>query len=157
MSRSEAGFSVEPLSLETMAELTQGLSPEERRILLDHGTERPGCGLLLHTKEEGIYRCRLCGLPLFRSEDKFDSGTGWPSFFQGFDPAHIANYEDHSLGMRRVEIRCGRCDSHLGHVFPDGPPPTGKRFCLNSIAMEFLPHSEPWKALVEGDPDPRLG
>jgi peptide-methionine (R)-S-oxide reductase len=94
---------------------------------------------LLDNKEDGVYSCRLCGLPLFRSRAKFESGTGWPSFYEPFDPGHIRNIRDGSYGMVRTEIRCQRCDSHLGHVFPDGPPPSGQRYCLNSVAMEFFP------------------
>jgi peptide-methionine (R)-S-oxide reductase len=118
--------------------LAERLTPEERHILFDHGTERPFCGLLLHNKEKGLYACKLCALPLFRSGEKFESGTGWPSFTKPFDPDHIRYVDDSSYGMVRTEIRCGRCDSHLGHVFPDGPPPTGKRYCLNSEAMDFV-------------------
>jgi peptide-methionine (R)-S-oxide reductase len=137
--RSASGYDLTPIrgaQRERLAE--QRLNAEERRILLDHGTERPFCGQLLDNKDSGLYCCRLCGLPLFRSEAKFDSGTGWPSFFQAFDPEHTRSLRDASLGMVRTEIRCARCDGHLGHVFPDGPPPTGQRFCLNSAVMEFF-------------------
>ena len=106
--------------------LIAGLSEDERRVLLQHGTEAPFCGVFLDNKQDGVYTCRLCGLPLFRSSAKFDSGTGWPSFFQPVDEAHI-----------------GRCHSHLGHVFPDGPPPTGERHCLNSVSLAFTPNGEP--------------
>jgi peptide-methionine (R)-S-oxide reductase len=92
---------------------------------------------LLNNKDQGFYTCGLCELPLFRSTAKFESGTGWPSFFEPFDPTHISELTDDSHGMRRVEIRCARCDSHLGHVFPDGPRPSGLRYCLNSEALQF--------------------
>ena len=137
--RSGAGYEIAPLPEGKVAELARSLSAEERRVLLEHGTERPFCGLLLDQKEEGIYSCRLCGLPLFRSGAKFESGTGWPSFTQPFDQDHIACVEDRSYGMRRVEIRCKRCRGHLGHVFEDGPPPTGLRYCINGVALKFEP------------------
>ena len=120
---SASGHDLTPLTPEKIAELAQTLTPEERRVLLSHGTEPPFCGGLLKEKGTGVYHCRLCGLPLFRSETKFESGTGWPSFFAPFDPEHVAEIQDRSHGMVRTEIRCARCDGHLGHVFPDGPPP----------------------------------
>ena len=135
---SASGYNLEPLPAARIKELAGKLSPEERHILLDHGTETPFCGGLLDNKKKGTYVCRLCGLPLFKSDAKFESGTGWPSFFQPFDPAHIRNITDSSFGMVRVENRCARCDSHLGHVFPDGPPPTRQRYCMNGVALEFF-------------------
>ncbi len=138
MPTSASGYDVAPLSSEQIERLAEPLSPEQRHILLNHGTERPFCGVFLDNKKQGAYVCLLCGLPLFRSNAKFDSGTGWPSFFQPFDPDHVRELVDSSHGMRRVEIRCARCDGHLGHVFDDGPPPTRLRYCLNSGAMDFL-------------------
>jgi peptide-methionine (R)-S-oxide reductase len=139
MTTSRSGYDVTRLSDDRVNALAAGFTPEERHVILHQGTERPFCGLLLDNKKPGTYVCRLCGLPLFASNSKFESGTGWPSFFQPFDPDHVRNLEDHSHGMRRVEIRCARCDAHLGHVFDDGPPPTHLRYCLNSVSMEFLP------------------
>lgn len=136
--RSSSGYDLERLSAAEVSKLAATLSAEERRVLLNQGTEPPFCGTLLHNKEAGIYACRLCGLPLFQSGTKFESGTGWPSFFDPLHPDHIHEVRDMSHGMVRVEIRCRRCDGHLGHVFPDGPPPTHKRYCLNSVSLEFF-------------------
>lgn len=126
------------------AALVATLSEEERRVLLHHGTEAPFCGVFLDNKHEGTYCCRLCGLPLFRSNAKFDSGTGWPSFFAPFDPAHVHRVHDRSHGMERTEVVCARCGGHLGHVFPDGPPPTFERHCLNSVSLSFVDRGAPW-------------
>jgi len=139
---SESGYDLTPLTPDEVASLAASFTPEERRVILHQGTEHPFCGTLLDNKQSGTYACRLCGLPLFRSTDKFDSGTGWPSFFQPADPEHVAYLEDSSHGMRRVEIRCARCDAHLGHVFDDGPPPTGRRYCMNSVSLEFVAEDE---------------
>lgn len=141
--RSDTGYPLDPLDAATVERLAADLSPEERRVLLHQGTERPFCGTLLDNHRDGTYVCRLCGLPLFRSQAKFHSGTGWPSFFAPFDPQHVQEIEDVSHGMLRTEIRCRRCDGHLGHVFPDGPPPTGLRYCLNSASLSFVDEGEP--------------
>lgn len=138
MSTSASGYDLTPLSDEERDRRAATLSPEERRVLLNHGTERPFCGGLLANKKPGTYVCRLCELPLFRSASKFESGTGWPSFYEPFDSEHVATIRDDSHGMVRIEIRCARCDGHLGHVFDDGPAPTGLRYCLNSASMAFV-------------------
>ena len=143
MPTSRTGYDFSPLPEARIAALAEGFTPEERHVILHQGTERPFCGLLLDHKKPGTYVCRLCGLPLFSSDSKFHSGTGWPSFFQPFDPDHVRNLEDDSHGMRRVEIRCARCDAHLGHVFDDGPPPTHLRYCLNSVSLQFVDAGQP--------------
>ena len=137
--RSASGHDLGPLSATEREQLARTLSAEERRVLLDHGTEPPFCGGLLDNKQEGVYACRLCALPLFRSKTKFESGTGWPSFFEPIDPEHVTSVRDTSYGMERVEIRCRRCGGHLGHVFDDGPRPTGLRYCMNSVSLQFVP------------------
>lgn len=136
-------FDLTPPDDAQRAALTASLSPEERRVLLSHGTEAPFCGVFLDNKRSGTYVCRFCGLPLFRSSAKFDSGTGWPSFFAPFATTHLRNVQDTSHGMVRIENTCARCGSHLGHVFPDGPKPTGLRYCLNSVALGFVGEGEP--------------
>lgn len=152
--RSTAGFDLAPPSAEQHAALARALTDEERRVLLNHGTEAPFCGALLEQKQRGTYCCRLCGLPLFRSGQKFDSGTGWPSFTTPFDPAHVAFIEDRSHGMTRTEIRCARCGGHQGHVFPDGPPPTRQRYCINSVSLEFVADGTPLPdRLARGAPE----
>jgi peptide-methionine (R)-S-oxide reductase len=141
--RSSIGFNLTPPTPAQVTELASHLDAESRRILLNHGTEAPFCGRFDEYEEDGLYTCALCALPLFNSKAKFHSGSGWPSFYQPVARDHIHYIEDRSHGMVRVEIRCGRCDSHQGHVFPDGPRPTGDRYCLNSVAMEFVPEGEP--------------
>ena len=136
--RSASGYDLRPLSLDERSRLAAALTPEERQVILHQGTERPFCGTLLNNKKAGVYACRLCGLPLFKADAKFESGTGWPSFYQPIDPDHVAEIVDDSHGMTRTEIRCRRCDGHLGHVFNDGPPPTRQRYCLNSVSLEFF-------------------
>ena len=134
---SSSQFNISPLSQDEIDTLATGLTAEEARVILRSGTEPAFCGNLLDNKLDGTYTCRLCSLPLFASNAKFDSGSGWPSFFQPYDPQHIREVHDTSHGMVRTEIQCARCTGHLGHVFRDGPPPTGLRYCLNSVSLEF--------------------
>ena len=129
--------------VKSIEEWRRQLTPEQYRIARMKGTERPFTGAYHATKKPGVYHCACCGQPLFDAATKFESGTGWPSFFAPVDPDAVATETDRSFFMVRTEVLCSRCDAHLGHVFPDGPEPTGQRYCMNSASLKLMPKPEP--------------
>ena len=134
---------VKPEVVKTEDEWKDQLGTERYHVLRQKGTEPAWSGALLDVHDPGLFRCAGCGAELFRSDDKFDSGSGWPSFNRALTDGVVNEHEDRSHGMRRTEVTCARCGGHLGHVFPDGPAPTGQRYCMNSLSLEFEPETDP--------------
>lgn len=141
-SRSMTSTTSRPRLQKSDAEWRQQLTREQYHVTREHGTERAFTGPYWNEKRAGTYACVCCGTPLFSSETKFESGTGWPSFFMPLTTDAVDEHEDRSFFMRRVEVRCATCEAHLGHVFPDGPKPTGQRYCMNGTALSFAPKSD---------------
>jgi peptide-methionine (R)-S-oxide reductase len=135
----EVPMNDQPKIQKTDAEWREQLTPEQYHVTREHGTERPWSHLYNTEKRDGVYHCVACGVPLFAADAKFESGSGWPSFFKPIAEDAVAEISDTSLGMRRVEVNCANCGAHLGHVFPDGPNPTGLRYCMNGTALNFEP------------------
>jgi peptide-methionine (R)-S-oxide reductase len=132
-----ANVQATPKIQKTKEEWRKELTPEQFHVMFEKGTERAFTGALVNNHDDGIYHCGACNAPLFTSETKFESGSGWPSFYQPVSPDAVVEHEDTSYGMRRVEVTCANCGAHLGHVFPDGPRPTGERFCINSASLQI--------------------